>query len=252
MYEITRNVDTSKRRLAFINKMNYAGETLRTRRVIAQSLHNVETVCDKTTEQKKYNPIEENRLSYTELKNIIDEQSIALKFLNKEVERLLTLVFEGVTEPYIKDKQVADSNTSLQNSVSENIETNPSPTILIYGISKLQKNDILKILNERFKVSFNIELTKSNVTIMTSNTMDELKNYPIVDSLKTEKYDYLIVAPHPHSIKGKNIKHSWERFLSIRKIETKVLENHVKPLSRDLLNKYILKIGTECMEKNVG
>jgi hypothetical protein len=135
---------------------------------------------------------------------------------------------------------------------NDDVVVSSSPRIIIYGISKLEKNEIFKILYERLLVSFNIKIKKSDVTIITSNTMDELRKMSPAESLKTGKYDYIIVAPHPHSVKGKNIKHNWERFLSIRNIRTKVLDNHKKPLSKELLNSYALEIGHDLFSLNVA
>jgi SepF-like predicted cell division protein (DUF552 family) len=184
-----------------------------------------------------------------DLMEIIKEQSFALKVLNEEISKVLMRTHPGKVTDEDK-KGIKITMVPQTNTVEESEKTVPAPKILVYGVTKLNDEVVFDIVRNRLKVSYNITLKRSDITFMTSDDKDKLKSKSPVENLKTGKYDYFIAGPHPHSIKGKNLKHSWPVFMQNRKLSTKTFTDHKKPLSMEYFLNIADTIGKEFFGMN--
>jgi hypothetical protein len=60
-----------------------------------------------------------------------------------------------------------------------------------------------------------------------------------------------MAGPHPHSIKGKNIKHSWKTFLELKGVATGVFESYHKKISKELLQEFAAMVGDTLYENDL-
>ena len=179
------------------------------------------------------------------LKQTIAEQSFAIDILHKEISKLTEKIQNLENENYeLKKEQDSKlrSLTQINPQEIKRVSTN-SPKILIYGVIKQRKAELFDTLQNRLNTGYNIHIKKSDVVFLTDHDSDKLKHFSPVERLKSEKYDYLVVGPHPHSVKGKNSKHSWSTFLKNRGVKTEAFEEYNKPLSKDDILNIANKIG---------
>jgi hypothetical protein len=80
---------------------------------------------------------------------------------------------------------------------------------------------------------------------MIADSKNKLNKVSPAEILKSDIYDYLIVGPHPHNVKGKNGKHNWQTFASVKKLSVKVFQDYDKPISKDQFLIYTKTIGEE-------
>ena len=183
-----------------------------------------------------------------ELKDIIMEQSVAIKVLNREMSKLIAKTGEleknNKSNTTIETPKVTISPTHKITDKG-NSANNKELKILIYGITKLTQQEIFDTIQNKLQVGYNIHVKKSDIEIITEHDTDKLKNISPVDKLKSDKYDYLIVGPHPHSVKGKNLKHNWATFLKNRNIKTEAFEGYRKPVSKEDIVNIADKIGRD-------
>src|SRR5690606_33481419 len=85
--------------------------------------------------------------------------------------------------------------------------------ILIFGETKMKMPDIYDIFNSKFIRAFEDELSKKCIDARLLS-YDKIKNSNLVNKIKRDKYDYIIVGPHPHSIRGKDINQTFTSFVS--------------------------------------
>jgi hypothetical protein len=182
------------------------------------------------------------------LNSVINEQTTALRILNEEMSKMMARIRE------LEDMQAAhltNKTPRIEMKVvhveeqKKKQDVAPGPKILIYGITKMRRVEMLDIIQNRLLNSYNIHVKKGDVVFMTADNKDTLKNESPVNNLKSGNYDYMIVGPQPHSIKGKNLKHTWTQFLSYRKIDTTVFEGYKKPISKEDLLRICDKIGKD-------
>jgi arsenate reductase-like glutaredoxin family protein len=178
--------------------------------------------------------------SIKDLMEIIKEQGMAIKILNDEISRIYAKAH--------KDKnQSTDTVSAIKQAPKLKIVkkgiTSKAPKILVFGVTKLSKLEMLDIIQNRLLNSYNIHIKKSDVIFMTADNKDKLRKESPVEKLKAGNYDYLIVGPQPHSVKGKNAKYNWTTFLKNKEIETEAFEEYTKPLSKTDLLKVCDRIG---------
>ena len=177
-----------------------------------------------------------------ELKTQAEQDHFAFVNTISEMRSLLSISKSN----FVKEQNLI----SLRKRHFFNKNVNSNPKILIYGVSAINNIEITSLLKKKLSLYFNIELEDSDITLLTSDKKSDLKNISPVEALKSQRYDYLIIGPHPHSVKGKNIKHSWSRFLEVRGIQTLVFERYHKPLSKDWLRVLSNEIGIDVLNQS--
>jgi hypothetical protein len=182
--------------------------------------------------------------------NKVIEQAKIIYNLRQQVARLKKMAHQKNSQkgPLYKDSpatQDALPQLSVQTMEEKTIvvDEQTTPKILIYGHSALAEDDIISIIKNKLLVSYNIELSDKDIKVMVSHQKTELKKVTPVDSLKSCNYDFFMAGPHPHSVKGKNIKHSWKTFVELKKIPTEVFESYHKEISKELLVEFASMIG---------
>jgi len=139
----------------------------------------------------------------------------------------------------------------LQESNDLALSAVKGPQILIYGTGAIDQTEMIKIIKNKLSISYNIQSKNSDYKVIISDKKNGLKNITPVDSLKSMKYDFIIVGPHPHSIKGKNLKHSWSTFLKLKKINTVALESYKNRLSKEQILVFANEIGEKWFNKEM-
>ncbi len=124
--------------------------------------------------------------------------------------------------------------------------------IIVFGITKLSRDEIIESVVNKFKVSYNKNINPKKIKIITSGIMNELKKKNILNSLKFGKYDYMIVGPHPHSISGKNAKITWCKFLQKKFIDTLPYEDYRNPISKSTICKAVDEFGDDLFMKELS
>ncbi len=182
------------------------------------------------------------------------EQAKIIYNLNQQVARLKKMITPGDDfSENGQNKEVArpQLTASPQAGQETNITEIENPKILIYGHSALDKADIIRIVKDKLLVSYNISLHNKDIKVLVSDQKNELKNLAPVDKLKSGNYDFFMAGPHPHSIKGKNIKHSWKTFAELKRIPTEVFESYHKKISKELLLEFASMIGDTWFENEL-
>jgi len=196
-------------------------------------------LLNKITKQAKL--IHKFQIENKKLKKLSQQEYLAFKTINEEINT-------QVKETKNKLREAQDQ-IPTQDKTSPDLSKRRNPKILIYGVSSINKMEIIQMIKNKLSVSYNIELKDSDFSVLISNKKSELKNTSPAEQLKSGMFDYLIVGPHPHSVKGKNIKHSWQLFLETKKIQTKAFEIYHKPLSKARVLVVANKIGEEWFNK---
>ncbi len=192
----------------------------------------------------------------------IIEQNESMSMVIRELNKTLLRINNNNSDHFLNNEEIP---FKLRNRKHENVgvkkvnefksEVEPisakerRPRILVYGYSFLNSSGVVSVISKVLSDVYGIEILPSDIKVLVSNNSKKLKNNSPASSLKKGKYDYMIAGPHPHSVKGKNIKHQWDTFLSFRKIPTKVFELYNKALTKSYINELAHKIGNDWHSK---
>lgn len=147
--------------------------------------------------------------------------------------------------------EIEERDCSESDLIASEVISCQTPNIIVFGHSILDDQIIFSTIKEQF-LSSGVMLKKKDITILTADKKSNLKNSPIADMIRSRKYDYLMVGPHPHSLKGKHLKHSWEKFMEINAINTKVYDTLHMNLSKDKIESYAKIMAIDWLEKRNG
>lgn len=192
----------------------------------------------------------------------IIEQNESMSMVILELNKTLLRINNNNSDHFSNNEEIP---FKLRNRKHENVEVekvngfkseNESigskekrPRILVYGYSFLNSSGVVSVISNVLSDVYGIEILPSDIKVLVSNNSKKLKNNSPASSLQKGKYDYMIAGPHPHSVKGKNIKHQWNTFLSFRKIPTTVFELYNKALTKSYINELAHKIGKDWHSK---
>ena len=160
--------------------------------------------------EKKYGEVEKERDKLIEYKNELDKNNQEL------VEQIRNLQF-GINDT--EEDTIQDIR------------------ILVFGDSKLNYSEIREIFSKAFNAKFGEELNKKAVEARFL-TYEEVKNSNVVKKIESGKYDYILVGPHDHSVKRKNIKMDFKTFCKQRNINSHVTESKSNTLNQEGIEQY--------------
>ncbi|MBZ0328284.1 MAG: hypothetical protein K8F54_11805 [Altibacter sp.] len=131
---------------------------------------------------------------------------------------------------------------------NQNEDTLKKIKILIIGGSTVNKSGIIKIFKETFER--NIELTLPNSSIIVPTTdYDKMKNINILNYFKKD-FDYIILGPRPHSMKGIDLKKGPVTLKKEYKLKANIFSDNNSKLSRNKLEELALQISIDWKSKN--
>ena len=187
------------------------------------------------------------------------ELSIQKELLNKREIEISSLKMElknQISSFKVKKAELEDEYISrvedLRNivlGVTSNEEVNIQDLrILVFGNSTLDKNTIYNLFNERFKQTHGKSLNKKCINA-DYLLYDDVSKSNINIKIINDKYDYIIIGQHAHSIKGKNSRHSYSRYIKDNDLKAEVFEQHNIPLNRRAIEAYADVIINKWEEK---
>lgn len=103
--------------------------------------------------------------------------------------------------------------------------------VLIIGSSSLDSRQIYQVFNSHYREAFNFPL-ENHVIDSQYLDYDEVKGVDIAQKLKSNKYDYVIIGPMPHSIKGKEESKNWKTFFRDNNLKGIPFTSMAKTLSK--------------------
>lgn len=212
---------------------NLISENQKIQNLLIQNAKKLSKDISKIVEKKNFSEADlsnlNENLKQKQNELLLREQSLAqqeLEFLNilKDKEEYFTNLEEllhnkelefkekeqALEENYHKNLQELKSaylglNDNLRNEPAQNLR------IGVFGDSHLNSTQIFDIFNNIFRKQFGFELEK--YTIESSLlSYDECKNINISNKFLSNKFDYIIIGPMPHSQKGKELNKHWRTF----------------------------------------
>lgn len=125
----------------------------------------------------------------------------------------------------------------------------PKVNILIFGDCKLNRKEIFSIFNSACHEKFGVSLPKKYIHICALD-YTKTKNSGISKSFINNRYDLIIIGPHPHSIKDKNVKVDFREMKELYSLKANVSEKCHKPLSKDFLSAKAEQFFDNLLSKN--
>ncbi len=204
--------------------------------------------------------LNEDIVSLIKTKSIDDKQLMDLKDKLSEKENLLA---QKENELNIKIKEVENEKERIENYKASledeyksmitqirneklGIQTNEEDSIqnlriLIFGESKIRSNEIYEIFNKEFIKQFEEKLNRKCIEVHNTE-YKKTKNSNIIDKILLNNYDYIIIGPHDHSIKGKNAKKSFKTLKKERNLKAFIYEQLKDPLNSEVIKELAERI----------
>ncbi|MCC7532643.1 MAG: hypothetical protein IT246_01745 [Bacteroidia bacterium] len=204
--------------------------------------------------------LNEDIVSLIKTKSIDDKQLMDLKDKLSEKENLLA---QKENELNIKIKEVENEKERIENYKASledeyksmitqirneklGIQTNEEDSIqnlriLIFGESKIRSNEIYEIFNKEFIKQFEEELNRKCIEVHNTE-YKKTKNSNIINKILLNNYDYIIIGPHDHSIKGKNAKKSFKTLKKERNLKAFIYEQLEDPLNPKVIKELAERI----------
>ena len=108
--------------------------------------------------------------------------------------------------------------------------------ILCIGDSKLNTRQVHKIFNEACQKYLGTPFLKKHLNACVLD-YSKAKNFDIRKAIKHNRYDLMVLGPHPHSMKNKKISENLNDLKQHYNLKGNVVEKCSKPLSREFLVK---------------
>jgi hypothetical protein len=175
-------------------------------------------------EQKELLLIERESAIIEVEKSLQKEKEEFQKYKAKQEEQYKNIVDEFRS-------QMLDIN-SPQFSANDNLLQNVH--IFIAGSSKITAQVIIDIFNDSFSKVFDMDLPKNAITIGALE-YEKLKNLKLVDKIKSDKYDFILLGPRPHSIKGKAINMSGNELKKAYSLKAMIYDDAKNDFSQELI-----------------
>ena len=222
---------------------NLISENQKIQNLLIQNTKKLTKDISKIVEKKNVSEVDLSNLneSLKQKQNelILREESLAqqeLEFLNilKDKEEYFSNLEELFhdKEQEFKDKEQAlelNYQKNLQElksaylGLNDNLRNEPALNLRIgvFGDSHMNSVQIFDIFNNVFRKQFGFELEK--YTIESSLlSYDDCKNIDIANKFKSDKFDYIIIGPMPHSQKGKELNKQWRTFFKENNLKGQV------------------------------
>ena len=222
---------------------NLISENQKIQNLLIQNTKKLTKDISKIVEKKNVSEVDLSNLneSLKQKQNelILREESLAqqeLEFLNilKDKEEYFSNLEELFhdKEQEFKDKEQAlelNYQKNLQElksaylGLNDNLRNDPALNLRIgvFGDSHMNSVQIFDIFNNVFRKQFGFELEK--YTIESSLlSYDDCKNIDIANKFKSDKFDYIIIGPMPHSQKGKELNKQWRTFFKENNLKGQV------------------------------
>ena len=222
---------------------NLISENQKIQNLLIQNTKKLTKDISKIAEKKNVSEVDLSNLneSLKQKQNelILREESLAqqeLEFLNilKDKEEYFSNLEELFhdKEQEFKDKEQAlelNYQKNLQElksaylGLNDNLRNEPALNLRIgvFGDSHMNSVQIFDIFNNVFRKQFGFELEK--YTIESSLlSYDDCKNIDIANKFKSDKFDYIIIGPMPHSQKGKELNKQWRTFFKENNLKGQV------------------------------
>lgn len=200
------------------------------------------------------NSNEENKLieeKLTQKENLLSEKEKELDLLKSELVEQRTnfdLYIREREEEYASNIRFFANQELLGKHEPAEDDSIQSIKVLVFGDSKLNQKQIFEIFNQEFQNKFFEPLEKTAVDAIYLS-YKEPKNSNIIDRILKDKYDYIIVGPHDHSIKGKDAKKSFRQFIKDNNLKAIVNEENNKTLGKDHIQNLAEQIITNWDEQ---
>ncbi|MEM0519579.1 hypothetical protein [Aequorivita flava] len=120
--------------------------------------------------------------------------------------------------------------------------------ILIMGDSAVNKSEIIKIFKETFEKNIELTLPNSAINIPTTN-YEKMKNINILNYFKKD-FDYIILGPRPHSMKGVDLKKGPQALKREYGLKAELRLDNINPLSKNKLGDWALEFSDDWITKN--
>lgn len=175
----------------------------------------------------------ENLVDTTEFNKLLNSNNCELfeRELQKATSEFTTKLLRLIMNNTFSEKKDLN-DISLNNNIVE------SPLkglkILIIGHSLLNQSQIFEIFNNAFYKTFDLKLTKKTIDIPIID-YKKMKNFDLVKKIKSNRYDYIISGPRPHSTANKGINISLLGLKIKFQLKSIISENFKTPLNKNLL-----------------
>ena len=140
-------------------------------------------------------------------------------------------------------------NISAASVTSQNNNL-PKLKILVFGDCKLNRKEIFQLFNSACLEKFGVSLPKKSLHICALD-YNQTKNFGVSKNFKSNRYDLIIIGPHPHSIKNKNLKEDFNKLKEQYNLKAKVNEKCDKPLSKEFLSAKAEQFFDNLLKKNL-
>lgn len=149
-------------------------------------------------------------------------------------------------------KERVDDIRALHIGVIPEESYNPDPfyglKILVVGKSNMTENDIVKVIKNGFSENFQKPLPKKHITVDKIEYV-KLKHSAFIDKIKSTKYNYVVVGPHPHSTVGGNIKKSISTMVKDEGLDIMVKQSHKNSISKSALRNWVKEFVEDWAKK---
>jgi len=224
------------------------------------------TACPIVDNNRTFNEFAIDRLKLTEStsKNIVPnltkdyiienliKANIKLKEANRSRdENLQQLMEEKEAELQETVNRIREEFLGIKTTPIFSQKNNlPKVNILLFGDCKLNRKEIFRLFNSACLEKFGVSLPKKSLHTCALD-YNETKNFGVSKSFKSNRYDLIIIGPHPHSIKNKNVKEDFRKLKEQYNLKAKVSEKCDKPLSKEFLSAKAEQFFDDLLKKNL-